>query len=290
LRDVTLRKEYDEEIQKLNENLERLVERRTEQLAAANRELETFAYSVSHDLRAPLRGIHANASILKEELGPRLSPSDEETIDRILARATEMSNLIDGLLKISRIMRTELQREDIDLTALSKEAFDRVRRWHPERIIQFTVPAGLATKGDRVLLLAALTNLFDNAIKFTVHQPEARIEMNATVEDFETVYWVSDNGVGFDMEHAGKLFRPFERLHSGDEFAGTGIGLATVQRVVQRHGGRIWAEGKVGGGATFYFTLGPASESPRDSILESRRESVSGTEFGADGRQTDTEP
>ncbi len=259
LRDVTLRKEYDEEIQKLNENLERLVEQRTEQLAAANRELESFAYSVSHDLRAPLRGIHANASILREDLGPKLEAEDAEALDRIVARATEMSNLIDGLLKISRIMRAELQREPVDLSAMAQEAYESVVRWHPGRTFEVEIRPGMHVRGDRVLLSAALTNLFDNAAKFTVGRDPAKIRFGSTVEDFETVYFVSDNGVGFNMEHAGKLFRPFERLHTVEEFAGTGIGLATVHRVVQRHGGRIWAEGKVGEGATFYFTLGPSS-------------------------------
>jgi light-regulated signal transduction histidine kinase (bacteriophytochrome) len=231
------------------------VEERTAQLQVANQELESFAYAVSHDLRAPLRAIHANAEILREDMEGRATPDDIVSLDRVAARAEEMSGLIDGLLKLSRIMRAELKREKIDLSATAHMIAEGLVRSAPDRKVDFVIQDGLTAVGDGALLSAALGNLLENAFKFTSKKDSATIEFGAIKERRKTTYFVRDNGAGFDPKHSSKLFGPFERLHAHGEFGGTGIGLATVQRIVRRHGGEIWAEGEVDKGATFYFTL-----------------------------------
>ena len=267
LRDVTQRKEYDAEITRLNENLERLVEDRTSQLQDANQELESFAYAVSHDLRAPLRAIHANAEILREDMEGRATPEDIVSLDRVAARAEEMSGLIDGLLKLSRIMRAELKREKIDLSSTAHTIAEGLTRSAPDRKVEFVIQDGLTAEGDGALLSAVLGNLLENAFKFSSKKDVATIEFGVMKERRKTTYFVRDNGAGFDPKHSSKLFGPFERLHAHGEFGGTGIGLATVHRIVRRHGGEIWAVGEVEKGATFYFTL---PEQAPDSILEGK--------------------
>lgn len=243
----------DDEIGEMARAVEQFMEDRRE-LAAAHGELEAFSYSVAHDLRAPLRAIDGYTQILRaheQELGEE-ARSCLETIRRNVQR---MSALIDDLLKLSRVSRGELTFGTVDMAALAREAFEESRATVPERKIELRVGRLPEALGDEALLRQVLANLIGNAVKFTGPRAEAIIEVNGAVEDEECVYGVTDNGVGFDMAHAQRLFGAFERLHSMREFEGTGIGLAIVKRVVERHGGRVWAEGRVGEGARFQFTL-----------------------------------
>jgi len=241
-----------EELRRLNEELDRRIRERTAQFEASNRELEAFAYSVSHDLRAPLRGIDGWSWALLEDYGERLDAQAHRYIERVRSEAQRMGVLIDDLLKLSRVTRAEMKMLPVDLTALARAIATRVHALYPGRQIEFVIQPGLAAIGDASLLDIALTNLFDNAAKFTANRARAVIEFSRAGQAFS----VRDNGVGFDMEHAGRLFGTFQRLHKSAEFPGTGIGLATVQRVVRRHGGEVWAEAEPDRGATFHFTLG----------------------------------
>ncbi len=253
IRDITARKETQEQIHQLNVELER----RVRELATVNQELEAFSYSVSHDLRAPLRAIAGFSQALAEDYDATLDEQGKDYTRRIHAATQRLTELIDDLLMLSRVTRSEMNRETIvDLSALANIVASQLQSGQPERYVQFMVQPGLVAHGDAPLLHIALDNLIGNAWKFTAKAPEARIEIGtAGKESTKTIYFVRDNGAGFDMAFAGKLFGPFQRLHSGSEFPGTGIGLATVQRIVHRHGGRVWAEGEVGKGATVYFTL-----------------------------------
>jgi light-regulated signal transduction histidine kinase (bacteriophytochrome) len=224
-------------------------------LAAANHELEAFCYSVSHDLRAPLRSIDGFSQALLEDAGERLAPADHQTLARVRAAAQRMSGLIDDLLRLSRIARTAPAPRDVDLSAMAAAILDDLRHGEPARRLIVEIQAGMRAVGDQRLLRVALENLLGNAWKFTRRRPEARIAFGTEGGAPRPVYFVRDNGAGFDMTYAGKLFGAFQRLHSGGEFEGTGIGLATAARVVHMHGGRIWAEAAVDQGATFRFTL-----------------------------------
>jgi signal transduction histidine kinase len=234
-------------------------ERAEAALKLSNKELEAFSYSVAHDLRAPLRGINGFSQILLEDFGDKLEDEAKEFLQRIAAAAQRMGQLIDALLALSRVTRTELHREAVDLTRLADSVVNQLRQGQPERTVDFVREQGISAHGDTPLLRAVLENLLGNAWKFTGSREGASIAFGSEQIAGSVVYYVRDNGAGFDMAYATKLFAPFQRLHSANEFAGTGIGLATVQRIVHRHGGRIWAEGVVGQGATFRFTLpGPA--------------------------------
>jgi PAS domain S-box-containing protein len=222
---------------------------------AANRELEAFSYSVAHDLRAPLRSIDGFSQALLEDYLDKLDADGKRYLSFIRESAQQMAQLIDDLLALSRVTRSELHCEEIDMTTLARLAVKRLQRREPQRNVDVAIEEGLAGRGDPRLLVVALDNLLGNAWKFTGRREDARIEVGRTSKDGELVYFVRDNGVGFDMAFAGKLFGVFQRLHSVAEFEGTGVGLAIVQRVVRRHGGRVWAEGAVGAGATFYFTV-----------------------------------
>jgi len=257
LRDeVTRRREAEEEVRSLNADLERRVEERTAELAAVNKELESFAYSVSHDLRAPLRGIDGWSQALLEDCGHLLDDQGNGYLATVRSEVRRMSQLIDALLRLSRVTRTEIRLEQVDLSELARAVECELRVAHPDRSVEVAIALGLTAVGDVVLLRALARNLLGNAWKFTGQCQQARIEFGATLDAGTTTYFVRDNGVGFDMAHASRLFAPFQRLHRAEEFPGTGIGLATVQRSVARHGGRIWAEGVPEAGATFYFVLG----------------------------------
>jgi light-regulated signal transduction histidine kinase (bacteriophytochrome) len=237
-------------------NANRDLEETNRELEGANRELEAFSYSVSHDLRAPLRSIEGFSQILLEDHARGLDEEARGYLGRVRAASRRMSTLIDDLLDLSRVSRGPLRREVIDLSAIAREVAAELRKSRPEREVEFVMAGGLTATGDPRLLRIALENLLGNAFKFTEKRPRAVVEFGAT-GDGRVAYYVRDNGVGFDMAYADKLFGAFQRLHPPEHFEGTGIGLATVQRIVHRHGGRVWAEGDVGEGATFYFTLRP---------------------------------
>jgi light-regulated signal transduction histidine kinase (bacteriophytochrome) len=231
--------------------------RRAEQaLEVANKELEAFSYSVSHDLRAPLRAIDGFSLALLEDYGDRLDEDARGYLERVRAGTQRMGRLIDDLLGLSRVARVELRRERVNLSALAESVVEEIRRSEPERDVVIDVEQGLGAVGDPHLLRIVLTNLLGNSWKFTAHAPRPRIEFGAASEGMsEREYFVRDNGAGFDMAYAGKLFGAFQRLHTQGEYPGTGIGLATVQRIVHRHGGRVYANAAPGEGATFFFTL-----------------------------------
>ncbi len=231
------------------------------ELRALNDELGAFAYSVSHDLRAPLRSIDGFSQILLEDQGPALGDEGRKNLDRVRAAATRMGALIDDMLLLSRLTRDEMKPVTVDVTAVARGVVDELRAHDPQRNVEFDSNGALPAKGDERLLRIALTNLLGNSWKFTRQRTPAHISFGGETRDGEAVFYVKDDGVGFDMRYADKLFGAFQRLHTTTEFEGTGIGLATVQRIVHRHGGRVWAESEVGKGTTFYFTL-PSADVP----------------------------
>ena len=251
IRDVTQRKRMEEDVQKLNEDLKQ----RASQLEAANKELEAFSYSVSHDLRAPLRSIDGFSHVVLEDYGEQLPADARGYLERVRAAAQRMAVLIDDLLNLSRVTRTALQPRFINLSKMAENIVHELQESHPERQVEFSLTPDLMVEADPHLMHIVLENLLSNAWKFTSKQEHTMIEFGQKNHVKERTFYVRDNGVGFDMAYADKLFGVFQRLHSVSEFPGTGVGLATVQRIISIHGGRIWAESVEGKGTTFYFTL-----------------------------------
>ncbi len=255
--DITPRKRAEEQVRELNAELEQRVRDRTAELEATARELDAFAYSVSHDLRAPLRSLHGFSEVLLEDYAGRLDDEGRQYLQRIQANVARMGQLIDDLLRLSRASRIGLKRERVDIGAQASEIIDGLRGVEPGRRAEVVIADALMTTGDSRLIRLALENLLSNAWKFTGRREHAIISVGAVRQPGHQVFFVRDNGAGFDMRYAGKLFDPFQRLHPAAEFEGSGIGLAIVHRILSRHGGRIWAESEPGKGSTFFFTLAP---------------------------------
>jgi signal transduction histidine kinase/tetratricopeptide (TPR) repeat protein len=249
------RQQAEAEVRALNLTLEQQVRDRTAQLEAANRDLESFSYSVSHDLRQPLRGLNGFSRVLLDDYGERLDSNGRDYLRRIQAATQHMSHLIDGMLNLSQVSRVGLDRVPVDLSALASSVADDLKNSEPARDADVTIAPNLIATGDPRLLQVLLQNLLHNAWKFTSTRPTAHIECGRLMANGTSTYFVRDDGVGFDMTYAHKLFGAFQRLHTSKEFPGTGIGLATVQRIVHRHGGQVWVESQLEQGTTFYFTL-----------------------------------
>lgn len=251
IRDITERRKAQESVRRLNETLEL----RNTELTTVNKELESFSYSVSHDLRAPLRAIDGFSVALLEDCGDKLTDEGKDHLQRIRTATSRMGHLIDDMLKLARFARSEVSRDDVDMSTLAQEVVSQLRTSEPRRKVTVDIAPDLKVIGDRYLLRAMLENLLGNAWKFTSKRVDAHIEVGAQDGDTQRVFFVRDNGSGFDMRYADKLFGVFQRLHTDREYAGTGIGLATVQRIIHKHGGEVWAEAAVGQGATFYFVI-----------------------------------
>jgi len=268
LTDITQRREAEEQVRQLNAELERRITERTAQLEFSNRELESFAYSIAHDLRAPLRSITRFSEVLVEDCTEQLDDTGKDYLRRITAGARRMSELIDCILALSRVNSTELRARECDLSALARAVLEQLQEQQPVRSMRVHIQEGLVAQGDPRLLRSVLENLLGNAWKFTRERPVAEIEFSAQEsESGRRTYKVRDNGAGFDMAYRDKLFGVFQRLHAQREFEGNGVGLATVQRILRRHGGRIWGEGQPGQGASFFFTLNEFPLPPRTSTL-----------------------
>ena len=248
--DITTRKENEEE-------LEAHVRLRTRELEVANQELESFSYSVSHDLRGPVRAIQGFAEIALEEIDANSLTSARERIERVVKAADRMNKLIDAFISMARISRAELKIEPVNLSRIVEEVVGFLNISNPERKVEAAITPGLTSRGDERLLRIVIENLLNNAWKFSSKREHARVEFGSLLKDGEMVFYVRDNGAGFEPSLAHKLFQPFERLHPGSQFEGLGVGLNTVQRIIEKHGGRVWAESMPGQGATFYFTLQP---------------------------------
>ena len=262
--DMTGQKSAEAEVRRLNTELEARVASRTAELEASNKELEAFCYAVSHDLRAPLRSIDGFAYALLQDYEDKLDDDGKDFIGRIRAASKRMDELISALLSLSRLTTTELDRQTVNLSELAEAVTSDLMHANPNRSIEFSIEPNLLVQGDRRTLRAVLDNLLNNAVKFTVNQEVAKISLE--FDKSVSAFAVRDNGVGFEMEQSSKLFQPFERLHSPREFSGSGIGLATVYRIIRKHGGHIWAHAEINKGAEFFFTLVPSGTSASKPI------------------------
>jgi light-regulated signal transduction histidine kinase (bacteriophytochrome) len=244
IEDITDRKKAEDELRQ-----------RTAELESSNKELEAFSYSVSHDLRAPLRSMAGFSTALLEDYSERLDEDGKLYLRKIQDSSELMGQIMDDLLKLSRVTRSEINFEKVNLSDMARKVVEELQKDEPQRKVKITITPDMTAFGDKNLLNIMLQNLLGNAWKYTSKTTKPQIEMGTVEHNGKRAYFVRDNGVGFDMAYANKLFQPFQRFHKASEFAGTGIGLATVQRIIRRHGGEVWAESKVGEGATFYFTL-----------------------------------
>lgn len=263
----------ENEVRSVNQELEGRVAQRTQQLAAANRELEAFVHAVSHDLRAPLRSMAGFSQALQDAAPASLDDRSKHYLRRIQEASQRMATLIDDLLQLSRISQSQLLPRELDFTQLTREMAEQVRERYPDREVTLVIQPGMAAHGDARLLRIAMKNLLDNAWKYTACNPAATVTVGCDVGGAEAQYSIRDNGVGFNMDYAGKLFGPFQRMHTESQFPGTGIGLVTVQRILARHGGRIWADAAVDKGAVFTFTLPPGPEDRDASALRAEADS-----------------
>lgn len=273
LRDITARRQSEKHIRELNAHLAQ----RAAELETANRELESFSYSVSHDLRAPLRAIDGFSQVLLSDYGKALDDTGRDRLERVRRAAQNMAELINSLLKLARVTRLEMAREELDMSAIARDIVEQLKREEPHRNVRVDITPDLRATGDAHMMRIALENLLRNAWKFTGHRDDPQIVFGAERDGDEIVYFVRDNGAGFEMAFVDKLFVPFQRLHDVVDYPGTGIGLATLQRVISRHGGRVWARGAPNVGAVFYFTMGPASAGISGTIQPvSEKQSASG--------------
>jgi light-regulated signal transduction histidine kinase (bacteriophytochrome) len=253
--EINIRKQAEKALQKAHNELEMRVKERTAELQIANEELESFSYSISHDLRAPLRAIDGFSKMIQEDYSTILNKQGQHFIQRIRSATQNMAQLIDDLLALSRIGRRTINKMSVNLETIAQEVYQSLHEEWKDRKVSFAVHQCPSVSADPNLMRIVFMNLLSNTLKFTRKQTTAEIEVGCKKENNQIVFFVKDNGVGFDMKYADKLFSPFQRLHRTEEYEGTGIGLATVQRIIHRHGGQIWVESKTGSGTTFYFAL-----------------------------------
>ena len=263
--DISDRKRAEEEVHRLNANLEQRVQDRTLQLEMANKELKSFAYSVSHDLRAPLRSIDGFSTAILEDYADKLDDEGRDYLQRLRRSSQRMASLIDDMLRLSKVTSGEMYISSVNLSQIAEDVIAELKEIDPQRNVETVIAPDITVSGDQQLMYSMMENLIGNAWKFTSKKSTAKIEFGTTKHDNETVYYVRDNGAGFDMAFVGKLFCAFQRLHMVDDYPGDGIGLASIQRIIHRHGGRVWAEGKQNEGATFYFTMGSDKTAPKEA-------------------------
>jgi light-regulated signal transduction histidine kinase (bacteriophytochrome) len=263
--DVTERRQAEMEVKRYREHLEELVAQRTTELQASNKELEAFSYTIAHDLRSPLRSITSFSQILKAEAAQKLNDEELDSLNRVISSGKYMAQLIDDILRLARITRNEMRLENIDVSAMCQQVAARLNQSEPERSVTWKIAPGINVWGDHKAVAILLDNLLENAWKFTRDASNATIELGTSYDQGEETFFVKDNGVGFDMQYANKLFRAFQRLHHPSQFEGTGIGLATVRHIVERHGGKVWVQAVEGEGATFYISLPKRAESRKNN-------------------------